>query len=82
MRMTAKGQVTIPVDVRRQVGLEPDMEVEFEVVAGGVLVRAAPGSRAQRARRIVARLRTADYARDLSTDDIMRLTRGDDWQSE
>jgi AbrB family looped-hinge helix DNA binding protein len=81
--MTSKGQVTIPVEIRRRVGLDPDVEVEFEVVDGAVLIRPAPGSRAERARRIVDRLRTAPGVReDITTDEIMRLMRGDDWQSE
>jgi AbrB family looped-hinge helix DNA binding protein len=76
MRVPAKGQVTIPVAIRRQVGLDPDFEVEFEIVDGAVLIRPAPGSRAVRARRVVDRLRNASYTRNLTTNDIMRLTRG------
>ena len=29
MRITSKGQVTIPVDIRDRAGLFPDTEVEF-----------------------------------------------------
>ena len=65
------------------VGLEPDIEVEFEVVDGAVLIRPAPGGRVERARRIVDRLRNASGVREgITTDEIMRLMRGDDWQNE
>jgi AbrB family looped-hinge helix DNA binding protein len=31
MRITTKGQVTIPVEIREKLGLLPNSEVEFEV---------------------------------------------------
>ena len=31
MRVTSKGQVTIPLAVRRQLGIEPGAEVDFEL---------------------------------------------------
>ena len=50
MRITSKGQVTIPQTIREQAGLHPHSEVEFELRANGeVLIRpvaaAAPGLR-------------------------------------
>jgi len=33
MRITSKGQVTIPVEIREQLGLTPNTEVEFEVIS-------------------------------------------------
>jgi len=38
-RMTQKGQVTIPVEVRKQMGLKPSDRVEFEIVDGYAIVR-------------------------------------------
>ena len=35
MKITSKGQVTIPQSVREQAGLHPHSEVEFEVRANG-----------------------------------------------
>ena len=35
MRITSKGQVTIPQEVREEAGLLPHTEVEFVVEAGG-----------------------------------------------
>ena len=75
MRITSKGQVTIPVDIREKAGLMPNTEVEFEF--DGQTVRIVPsrgGVRTSRGARIVARLRgTGDIA--MSTDEIMALTR-------
>ncbi len=76
MRITSKGQVTIPMEIRRQCGLLPHTEVVFRVEEGRVLLEKAseqqePGAEAiQRLRR--ARLRTR-----LSTDELLALTRGD-----
>ncbi|MBC7436563.1 MAG: AbrB/MazE/SpoVT family DNA-binding domain-containing protein [Bdellovibrionales bacterium] len=40
MKITSKGQVTIPQSVREQAGLHPHSEVEFEVQpTGDVLLR-------------------------------------------
>ena len=43
MRVTSKGQVTIPVEIRERLGLLPHSEVEFEVVGNTVRIRKARG---------------------------------------
>ena len=77
MRITSKGQVTIPIGIREKAGLMPNTEVDFEF--GGQAVRIVPakaGKSASRGARIVSRLRgSGDIA--MSTDEIMALTRGD-----
>lgn len=78
MRLTAKGQVTIPQDVREKLNFQPGIDLEFVIVEDGVLVRASKGSRAERARRLVDRMWNRGKF-DLSTEEIMRLSRGDDW---
>lgn len=71
MRITSKGQVTIPKDLRDRFGLLPDTEVEFLAEESGVRIVKARG----RGSGVVDRLRgTADGG--LSTDEIMALTRG------
>lgn len=73
MRVTSKGQVTIPQEVRRRLGIEPGTEVEFEVDDDVVrLVRRPAGSGAALVRKMRGRARVA-----MSTDEIMALTRGD-----
>jgi AbrB family looped-hinge helix DNA binding protein len=76
MRITAKGQVTIPVEIRERLGLLPDSEVEFVVEGKAVRIRKARGRRKRgRGRSIVERLRGKATSR-LTTDEIMALTRG------
>lgn len=74
MRITSKGQVTIPQDIRNRLGLLPETEVEFEIVGSAVRIRKARG-KGGRGRSVVERLRGSSTVR-LSTDEIMRMTRG------
>ena len=39
MRITSKGQVTIPLEIREKMGLLPDTEVEFVMEGKGVYVK-------------------------------------------
>ncbi|MFL5833532.1 MAG: AbrB/MazE/SpoVT family DNA-binding domain-containing protein [Solirubrobacterales bacterium] len=79
MRITSKGQVTIPKEIREDFGLLPGTEVEFVADEGQVKVRKIEGGR-DRGREIVSRLRRASGGDiPLSTEEIMRLTRGEDW---
>ena len=39
MRVTEKGQITIPVELRRRYGLTRNVEVEFLAVADGIRIR-------------------------------------------
>ena len=81
MRVTSKGQVTIPKSVRERAGIHPGGEVEFGGEGELVTLRRArrrqrPGK--SRGERIVEALRgTATRNRYLSTDEIMQLLRGD-----
>jgi antitoxin PrlF len=76
MRITSKGQVTIPQEIRLRAGLEPHMEVEFSFESGNIILRkaSAPPGRGEAA---VARLRHARPRTTLSTDEILALTRGE-----
>lgn len=53
MRITSKGQVTIPQDIREKHGLLPNTEVDFVVERGRVFLKhlAAAGFLYRRARR-------------------------------
>jgi AbrB family looped-hinge helix DNA binding protein len=75
VKITTKGQVTIPQDIRERLGLLPHTEVEFEVRGDVVVVTKAQGHR--RGRRIVEALRGRGDV-PLSTDEIMALTRGEE----
>ncbi len=76
MRITQKGQVTIPAAIRERLGLLPDTEVTFRVEGDHVVLENAT-ARAQRGERVVARLR-GRASQTMSTDEILALTRGDD----
>jgi antitoxin PrlF len=74
MRVTSKGQVTIPLAVRRKLGIEPGSEVNFELDDRGArLVRA----KTTRGKTITRRMRGRGTVA-MSTDEIMALTRGDE----
>lgn len=75
MKITSKGQVTIPLEIRERLGLLPDTDVEFEVVGNTARIRKAKGN-AGRGRRLVERMRGRGSV-SMSTDEILRLTRGD-----
>jgi AbrB family looped-hinge helix DNA binding protein len=75
MRITSKGQVTIPVEIRERLGLLPDSEVEFEIDGNAVRIRKARGKRISgRGRSIVQHLRGKATA-NLTTEQIMAMTR-------
>ena len=76
MRITSKGQVTIPADIRRLAGLRTDTEVEFEFRDGEVVLRRAGGK--TRGQLLVERLRGAFTEAGMSADEIMQETRGED----
>ena len=75
MRLTSKGQVTIPIDIRERLGLRPGTSVEFTVDGDAVRMTKAEGDQ-HVGERLVASLRgRGDVA--LTTDEIMALTRGE-----
>jgi len=77
MRITSKGQVTIPAAIREKAGLLPNTEVEFVMERGGVrLVKTKPRKRGGRGEDVVRRLRGSATVK-MSTDEIMALTRGE-----
>lgn len=75
MRITAKGQVTIPVEIREKLGLLPNSEVDFEIIGDSARIRKTRRRRG-RGRSIVEHLRGRGRVH-LSTDAIMALTRGE-----
>jgi antitoxin PrlF len=73
MRVTEKGQVTIPKELRDALGIGAGTEVEFERADDAILVRKVQGG-SRRGREMVNRLRGRGDVR-LSTEEIMALTR-------
>lgn len=74
MRITQKGQVTIPQAIREKLGLFRDTEVTFDVVGNSVRIRKAKDGKS-RGNRLIAHMRGKGNVR-LTTDEIMSLTRG------
>lgn len=74
MRVTEKGQVTIPKELRDALGIGPGTEVEFERSDDAIVVRKS-SREPTRGRQLAERLRgRGDVA--MTTDEIMALTRG------
>ena len=70
MRVTQKGQVTIPLGVRQALGIQTGTDVAFELDKCGARLVVEPA----RAAREIARMRGAgDVA--MTTDEILALTR-------
>ncbi len=74
MKITSKGQVTIPLEVREKMGFLPDTEVEFIISGNTVLLKKAR-SPSKRSRALISRMRGRATVQ-MATDEIMALTRG------
>lgn len=73
MRITSKGQVTIPQRIRQKLGLHPNTEVRFEITGNAARIRRVRGT-AGRGERLVAHLKGRGTVQ-MSTDEILALTR-------
>ena len=79
MKITSKGQVTIPQAVREQAGLHPHSEVEFEVRANGDVVLRPVVQPAVGVRAALERVRGSANAaqfKGMGTDEFMKFLRG------
>lgn len=70
MRVTSKGQVTIPIEVRNALGIEAGSDVEFVLDEGGARLRPGHGNKAE----AVAQMRGAGEG-EMTTEQILALTR-------
>ncbi len=76
MRITSKGQVTIPMGIREELGLLPNTEVAFEIDRGAVRITKVAAPRTiDRGRALIEHMRGRGTRR-ITTDQIMKLTRG------
>ncbi len=74
MRVTVKGQVTIPKPIREKLGITPNSEVDFVEEKGRVyVVKSKSNPRYNRFQELrgIATVK-------MTTDEIMALTRGDE----
>jgi len=82
MRISSKGQVTVPKELRDRAGIQPGAEVDFGFENGVITLRPVPANERigpTRGQRMVAALRgSATANRGIPTDELMKLLRGDD----
>jgi len=77
MRITSKGQVTIPIAIREKAGLMPNTEVDFDFDGQCVRIRRVRRKKGlYRGTSLVARMRGRGDVK-MTTDEIMALTRGE-----
>ncbi|OIN92691.1 MAG: hypothetical protein AUJ20_06930 [Comamonadaceae bacterium CG1_02_60_18] len=75
--LTVKGQVTVPKAIRDFLGVSPGQEIDYEALSDGRVVifpvrrEAVPGNPFKQLLGVGLRQRP--------TDEIMRETRGEDW---
>jgi antitoxin PrlF len=81
MPVTIKGQVTIPKAIRDRLGIRPGVStVEFDIVGDGQVMLRRTETEAPAADRF-ARVRGKPPKgwNGMTTEEVMRMTRGDDW---
>ncbi len=71
MKINTEGQITIPPDIQEQLGLFPNTEIHLEVIGDTLQIRKPTPNRGAN---IIAAMR-GKATRNLSTDEIMQLTR-------
>jgi AbrB family looped-hinge helix DNA binding protein len=72
LHINPEGQITIPPDMRDQLGLLPGAEVQLDIVDDALQLRKKP--LLSRGEQLVTAIR-GKATSNLSTDDIMKLTR-------
>jgi AbrB family looped-hinge helix DNA binding protein len=73
--MTVKGQVTVPKVFRDAFGWKPGDEMAFIHEVDGVKI--VKGKRRKKGAEVVERLKGARWDRRLTTDKLMKITRGE-----
>jgi AbrB family looped-hinge helix DNA binding protein len=76
MKITSKGQVTIPQSLRERFGLLPNTEVEFVATADGKGLCLVKSSQSNRGRALVERLHGRGSGKR-STDELLKLMRSE-----
>jgi AbrB family looped-hinge helix DNA binding protein len=78
MKVTSKGQVTIPIEVREKLGIRPNSEVQFEIRGNAARLTKVPAKRARgKVAEALKRLKGSGDVK-MSTDEILALMRGSD----
>lgn len=75
MRVTTKGQVTIPTRIRGYLDIRPHCDVEFTIHEGRVVLSKTEDAAPEAVRKRFASMRGV-LGRTLTTDEWLRATRG------
>ena len=73
MRITEKGQITIPQEIREKYGFLPQSEIQFVEENGTVCLQKVP-QKNSRGKKIIEHMRNKSTVK-MSTEQIMKLTR-------
>jgi AbrB family looped-hinge helix DNA binding protein len=76
MKVTSKGQVTIPLEVREQMGIYPGAEVNFVIKGNALHVEQV--KRVPKPGTSLSQTMRGKGSVKMSTDEIMALTRGEE----
>ncbi len=84
MRVTSKGQVTIPKEVRDALGIEPGANVGFREEEGKIVLEMTPHHLEENSgvtlirqlKELGQRARREGFASGLTSDEIMAMSRG------
>lgn len=74
MRVTAKGQVTIPQHIREKLGIAPNSEVDFVEEGDRVYLLKKAGDHSRKTFGALRGIATVK----MTTEEIMAMTRGDE----
>jgi len=74
MKISPNGQITIPPDLQKQLGLLPGTEIQLEVIGDTLQIRKPRTP--SRGKHLIAAIRGKATSR-LTTNDITQVTRGD-----
>jgi len=72
LRVTTKGQVTIPQNIREKLGITPNSEVDFVEDGERVYLLRKSGNRSEKRFRTLRGIASVK----MTTDEIMAMTRG------
>ncbi|MFU7500688.1 MULTISPECIES: AbrB/MazE/SpoVT family DNA-binding domain-containing protein [unclassified Candidatus Tisiphia] len=73
MKISSKGQITIPIDIRSKFGFLPDTEITFIEKEDGVLLKKYQNQN-DRGNKLILHMSGKSTVK-MSTDTIMKLTR-------
>lgn len=78
MHLSTKGQVTIPQSIREKAGLRPGSPVDIVWHKGSVVLKPAQDSKRSPGKQLLGHIRNSGVRPVMSTEELMRLTRGED----